>query len=494
VRNKSYMRENKQSDESIRPTTYPNKARRCAAEGDEARGLTEGNTNEASEVRTRSRGALPPGLERVRESAVRGKRKQFTALLHHVTEELLNEAYHALNRKAVPGVDEVTWEAYGEELPKKIRELHTRLHLGTYKAKASKRARLEKPDGGVRLLGISAVEDKIVQAALTRVLNAIYESDFLGFSYGFRPHRDPHQALDAVSVGIERRKINWLLDADIRGYFDSISHRWLIKFVEHRVGDRRIIRLIKKWLSAGVMDGKELEKTKQGTPQGATISPLLANVYLHYVFDQWAHQWRKRMARGDMIIVRYADDFVVGFQHRLDAVRFQAALAERLKKFELELHPDKTRIVEFGRFALTNRKEKGLGKPETFNFLGFTHICSKNRKGKFLLRRKTIKSRFRKKLQEIKLKLQARMHEVIEKQGAWLRSVLNGYFNYHAVPTNSAIIQQFRTEIARFWLATLRRRGQKKPITWEKLQPHLEKWLPRARLRRSFPTVKCVMT
>lgn len=494
MRNKTYMRENKQSDKPIRPTTYLNKARRCVAEGNEARGLTEGNEIGSSADRTQSWGTAQSGLDRVRESAVKDKRKRFTALLHHVTEELLMEAYKALNRKAVPGVDEVTWEKYGEELPKKLKELHNRIHLGTYKAKASKRARLEKPDGGVRLLGISAIEDKIVQSALTRVLNSIYESDFLGFSYGFRPHRNPHQALDAVSVGIGSRKIGWLLDADIRSYFDTISHQWLIKFVEHRIGDRRVIRLIKKWLAAGVMDGKQLEQTKVGTPQGATISPLLANVFLHYVFDQWAHQWRKKNARGEIIIVRYADDFVVGFQHRSDALRFQSELAERLKKFELELHPDKTRILEFGRFAQSNREEKGLGKPETFNFLGFTHICSKNRNGKFLIRRKTIKSRFRKKLQDVKLKLRKRMHQVIEVQGAWLRSVLNGYFNYHAVPTNSAIIQQFRTEIARFWLLTLRRRGQKKPITWEQLQPHLIKWLPRARLRRPFPVLKVVIT
>lgn len=494
MRNKSYMRENKQSDRPIGPTNYPNKARRCAAEGEEARGLTKGNADEASKDRTPSRESLPPGIERVRRSAVKEKRQRFTALLHHVTEELLSEAYYALNRKAVPGVDEVTWKMYGEELPKKLKDLHNRVQNGTYKAKASKRARLNKPDGGVRLLGISAIEDKIVQAALCRVLNAIYESDFLGFTYGFRPHRNPQQALAAVSVGIGRRKIGWILDADIRGYFDNISHEWLIKFVEHRIGDQRVVRLIKKWLAAGVMDGEHLEEAKRGTPQGATISPLLANLYLFYVFDQWAHQWRSRSTRGDVIIVRYADDFVVGFQYHSDALRFQTELIERLKKFELELHPDKTRIIEFGRFALSNREERGAGKPETFNFLGFTHICSKNRNGKFMIRRHTIKSRFRKKLQEVKRKLRARMHEVLEVQGAWLRSVLNGYFNYHAVPTNSAIIQQFRTEICRFWILTLRRRGQKKLITWDQLQPHIERWLPRARLRQSFPVVQGVIT
>ena len=314
MRNKSFMREDKQSDEPIVPTTSRNKASRCAADGNEGSGSTKGNTNKTAKDRTQSRRALPAGLERVRSSAVADKQLKFTALLHHVTEHLLLEAYKALNRKAVPGVDGETWETYGTGVELKLKELHSRIHRGTYRAKPSKRARLEKPDGGERQLGVSAIEDKIVQGALCRVLNAIYESDFLGFSYGFRPHRSPHQALDALHVGIEIRKIGWLLDADIRSYFDTISHEWLIKFVEHRIGDKRVIRLIKKWLSAGVMDGEQLEKAKRGTMQGATISPLLANIYLHYVFDQWAQHWRKQHAEGDMIIVRYADDFVVGFQ------------------------------------------------------------------------------------------------------------------------------------------------------------------------------------
>jgi len=407
--------------------------------------------------------------------------------MHHVTVERLREAYWSLNRKAATGVDGVTWGQYGQDLERNLEDLHDRLQTGKYRARPSRRAYIPKADGRQRPLGIATLEDKIAQGAVVAVLNAIYEVDFLGFSYGFRPGRNQHQALDALTVGIVRKKVNWVLDADIRGYFDAIDHEWLVKFLEHRIADRRILRLIRKWLAAGVLEDGKMTKSEVGSPQGASVSPLLANIYLHYVFDLWVHDWRKRYAQGDMIVVRYADDTVVGFQQRPDAERFLAELRERMRKFVLELHPEKTRLIEFGRYAAERRKRRGLGKPETFTFLGFTHICGKTEKGSFLVLRHTIGKRMRAKLQEVKTELGRRMHEATPKQGAWLRSVVRGYFAYHAVPTNVRALGAFRTQVTRHWRHALNRRSQKGMVTWERMTRIADRWLPKARILHPWP-------
>jgi len=390
---------------------------------------------------------MSPGLERVRTAARLRKKERFTALLHHVTVDLLRDAYSWLKRDAAAGADGVTWDDYGADLEVNLADLHARIHRGAYRAQPSRRVYIPKPDGRQRPLGIAALEDKIVQRALVEVLNAIYEEDFLGFSYGFRPGRGQHDALDALAVGITSRKVNWILDADIAAFFDTVSHDWLIRFVEHRIGDKRVIRLIRKWLKAGVLEDDRIETTEMGTPQGAVISPLLANIYLHYVFDLWAERWRQREAKGDMIIVRYADDIVVGFQHRHEAERFTSELAQRLADFALQLHPDKTRLIEFGRHAAANRKGRGLGKPEVFDFLGFTHICGRSRKGRFQLRRQSRRDRLRAKLREIRDDLWQHRHTPIEEQGSWLQHVMTGWFAYHAVPVNGPSLCTFRNVV-----------------------------------------------
>jgi group II intron reverse transcriptase/maturase len=413
---------------------------------------------------------------------------RFTALFHHVDIDRLRAAFHALKKGAAPGVDGVTWEQYAEHLEDSLRDLHRRLHQGAYRAKPSRRAYIPKADGRQRPLGIASLEDKIVQRATVEVLNVIYETDFLGFSYGFRPGRSQHHALDALAVGIQKKKVNWVLDADIRGFFDAIDHGWLVKFVEHRVGDRRVLRLIQKWLSAGVMENGTWTKGEVGSPQGATVSPLLANLYLHYVLDLWVHQWRKKQAHGDVVVVRYADDFIVGFQHRTDAERFLAELRDRLAKFQLELHPDKTRLVAFGRFALSQRRECGLkGMPETFNFLGFTHICGSARSGNFYLRRQTMRTRMTAKLHEVSTEMQRRRQEPIPDQGRWLASVVRGHCAYYGVPTNSKALNAFRTGVAKSWHRSLRRRGQRRPITWERVQRHVAHWIPTVRIAHPWP-------
>ncbi len=326
--------------------------------------------------------------------------------------DLLRDSYYALKRQAAPGVDGVTWQEYETGLEGRLTDLHNRVHRGAYRAQPSRRVYIPKADGRQRPLGIAALEDKIVQQAVVTILNQIYEVDFKGFSYGFRPGRSPHQALDALTVGIQRKRVNWVLDADIRGFFDNMSHEWTMKFVEHRVADRRILRLIQKWLKAGVSEDGQWSESKVGTPQGAVVSPLLANVYLHYVFDLWIEAWRQKVATGDVIVVRYADDLVVGFENRTEAERFLEAFRERLAKFGLELHPEKTRLIEFGRFAAQDREKRGEGKPETFTFLGFTHYCGKRRSnGAFIVWRKTAKKRMVAKLQAIKAELRLRMHE-----------------------------------------------------------------------------------
>ena len=381
----------------------------------------------------------------------------------------------------------MTWHAYGEDLEVNLQQLLDRVHRGVYRAKASRRVFIAKTDGRQRPLGVASLEDKVLQSAVVSVLNAVYESDFMGFSYGFRPGRSQHNALDAVAVGIYIKKVNWVLDADIRGFFDAIDHECLLRFVEHRIGDKRILRLIRKWLSAGVMEDGRWHASTTGTPQGATASPLLANIYLHYVFDLWAHQWRSRQARGDMIIVRYADDIVVGFQHREEAERFWQDMAQRLSEFALELHPDKTRLLQFGRYAAQNRIRKGLGKPETFDFLGFTHICGKSRAGQYQIKRQTSRKRLVAKLVQVKEVLMRHRHKSIPEQGTWLRSVVRGYFNYHAVPLNFAALTKFRWEIGRIWRRTLQRRSQKHKMTWARFCRLSERWLPKPRIIHPWP-------
>lgn len=483
------MHEAEKSDPAIVAVKPANKAERSAAELGEPRAGAEENASQVGARRTPSREGASYGLERVRQAARLKKEERFTALLHHLDVDRLREAYFALKREAAPGVDGVTWADYGQGLEVRLADLHGRVHRGSYRAQPVRRRVIPKPDGRQRPLGIAALEDKIVQRGLAEVLNAIYEEDFLGFSYGFRPGRGQHDALDALAVGIDRTAVNWVLDADIAGFFEAVDHEWLISFVEHRIGDRRVIRLIRKWLKTGVMDedGRKTP-TKVGTPQGAVISPLLANIYLHYVFDLWARQWRHRHARGNVIFVRYADDIVAGFEHKADAERFWADLKARLARFALTLHPDKTRLVEFGQHAAANRARRGLGKPETFDFLGFTHISGRDRRGGFQLKRKSRRDRRAAKLREIKEDLRRRWHEPIPEQGRWLKQVLTGWYNYHAVPTNSSALSRFRTHVARLWLTALRRRSQRDRTTWARMHGIANRWLPQPRILHPWPS------
>jgi RNA-directed DNA polymerase len=476
------------SDSAIVAGKPTNNAERSAAEPVEPRAEAEGNASQQSTGRAQERGTVSQALERIRQAAKQRKKEKFTALLHHVSVDLLGEAFGDLRADAAPGVDALTWRDYEQNLERNLEDLHARVHRGAYRALPSRRVYIPKPDGGQRPLAVAALEDKIVQRAITAVLNAIYEEDFLGLSYGFRPGRGAHDALDALVVGITSRKVNWILDADIQRFFDTVSHEWLIRFVEHRVGDPRILRLIRKWLKAGVLEGEVVTPGDRGTGQGAVISPLLANIYLHYVFDLWVNRWRRREAKGDVIIVRYADDFIVGFQHESDAQRFLDAMCQRLQEFALSLHPDKTRLIEFGRFAATNRERRGFGKPETFNFLGFTFICGKSRAGKFLIHRKSRRDRMRARLKEIKEGMRLRMHWPIPQQGKWLAQVVGGYFNYHAVPTNSRSLRTFLRCITYLWHRMLRRRGQRDRTMWLKVTRLVNDYLPRPRILHPWPS------
>lgn len=435
-------------------------------------------------------------MARIRKAAEKDEALRFTNLLHHITADLLREAYHSLKRKAAPGVDDVSWKEYGRGLEKRLADLHDRVHGGRYRAKPSKRTWIPKPDGRQRPIGIAATEDKIVQHAMSRVLNQIYEEDFANFSYGFRPGRNPHDALDALWVGITQRKVSWVLDADISGFFDSINHDWLIKFVEHRIADRRVTGLLRKWLRAGVSEEGEWSRTTVGTPQGAVISPLLANIFLHYVLDLWVKQWRKKEARGEVIIVRYADDFVMGFQYRGDAGRFVQEVRKRFAKFGLEMHSEKTRLIEFGRFAVADRARRGQSKPETFDFLGFTHICAKTRKtGRFTVHRKTISKRMRAKAKAIKEEILRRRHEPVPEQGKWLRAVVQGHFNYYAVPGNTFALGEFRTQVIRAWFRALRRRSHKaRTLNWPRMQRLIETWITPVRVLHPYPNQRLVVT
>src|SRR6201984_2925973 len=484
------MHDSEKSDSAIVAVKPPNKAGLPVAEAVEPRAGAKGNADQQRTHRTQSRKRVTQALTRVRQAARHRKKERFTALLHHLNVDTLRTAFLALKRKAAPGVDGVTWQDYEADLEPNLEDLHGRVQQGVYRPKTSRRTYIPKADGRQRPLAIAALEDKIVQGACVMVLNAIYEEDFLGFSYGFRPGRGPHDALDALAVAVTRRKVNHILDADIRDFFGSVNHDWLIRFLEHRIGDKRIIRLIRKCLKAGILEDGIVSVAESGTGQGSVISPLLANIYLHYVFDLWAERWRRREARGDMIVVRYADDLVVGFEHEGDARRFLDAMRDRLGKFALSLHPDKTRLIEFGRFAATDRKLRGLGKPETFTFLGFTFICGLSRCGNFQLQRKTRRDRMLGKLKDIKAELRRRMHQPIPEQGRWLRQVVTGHFAYYAVPTNSRALSAFRHHVTDLWRRTLRRRSQKDGFTWDRMTRLVDDWLPQPRILHPWPDVR----
>lgn len=482
------MHESKKSDlakVAMKPT---NKAGSdTAAEPMEPRARAEGNAIQQSTHRTLMRARVSQALGRVRQAAKARKKERFTALLHHINLDLLRLSFYALKRSAAPGVDGVTWQDYESDLERNLQDLFSRVHRGAYRALPSRRQYIPKPDGRQRPLGIAALEDKILQRAVVAVLNAIYEEDFLGFSYGFRPKRSQHDALDALIVGVERKKVNWILDLDVRDFFGTVSHEWLVRFLEHRIGDKRILRLIRKWLKAGVLEEGVVTQSETGTPQGATISPLLANAYLHYALDLWAQQWRKRHATGDMIIVRYADDVVLGFEHEAEAKRFLEELRTRLQEFSLLLHPDKTRLIEFGRYAAARRSQRGLSKPETFTFLGFTLICGQTRTGQFQILRKTRRDRMRATLMRVKVELRRRMHRPIPEQGYWLRQVTTGFFAYHAVPMNSRALGAFRHHLAVLWKRTLLRRSQTATMTWERMLSLVKAWLPPPRILHPWP-------
>jgi group II intron reverse transcriptase/maturase len=483
------MHAGRKSDGCVIPEKLPNNAGLLpAAEVVEGRRPTKGNMESTAASRTLSRFDASIARLRVREAARRDRRARFTALLHHVTVDLLRDSFLALKREAAPGVDGLTWKQYEEHLEERVLNLHERVHVGTYRAQPSRRVYIPKADGRQRPLGIAALEDKIVQQAVATVLNLVYEGDFLGFSYGFRLQRGAHDALDALWMGLMGKKVNWVLDADIQGFFDTIDHGWLCKFLEHRIADRRILRLIRKWLKAGVSEDGRSSQTSVGTPQGAVISPLLANVFLHYVFDLWVQQWRSRQATGDVIVVRYADDFVLGFQHRDEAEWFLHQLRERFQKFGLALHPDKTRLIEFGRFAAKNRQRRGGRKPETFDFLGFTHCCGRKfQSGRFHVRRKTVNKRLRAKLQAVKQTLLRRRHEPIQQQGRWLCSVVRGYYLFHAVPGNLRAMAAFQREVARSWLVALRRRSQRSRLNWMCFRAIVTRWIPAPKVLHPHP-------
>src|SRR6266568_3517067 len=477
----------KESDSGILPMNQSNKDGTTPAQSGEERPLIKENAGQPNTYPTQSGKGVSQGLAGVRKAARENKEMKFTALLHHLTVDLLRESFYSLKRKAAPGVDGVTWQEYEDGLEDRLIDLHGRVHRGAYRAMPSRRVYIEKEDGRQRPLAVPAIEDKLVQHAVVTILNQIYEEDFLGFSYGFRPGRSQHQALDALSYALLKKKVNYVLDADIRGFFDNLDKSWMVKFVEHRVADPRILRLIQKWLNAGVMEEGKWSDTKAGSPQGSVISPLLANIYLHYAFDLWVNVWRKKYAQGEVVVIRYADDTIAGFQYQTDADHFLENLRERLGKFGLELHPDKTRRIEFGRFAEQNRKRRGEGRPETFDFLGFTHISGKNGLGRFMVRRTTIRKRMRAKLRQVKQQLRQRMHDPVPQTGEWLKSVVQGYFNYHAVPGNLESLAAFRNRTLGLWWRTLRRRSQKHRLSWTRMLTLAQRWLPPPRALHPYP-------
>jgi len=484
------------SDSSVVPEKPPNKTEGPVAEVVEGRGLAKGNLRGQNAGRTQSHNPQASNaLTRVRQVAKENKEERFTSLMHHIYDiDRLRAAYDATKRYAASGVDGETWGSYGRALESNLRDLSGRLARGGYRAKPARRAFIPKTDGRLRPIGVPALEDKIVQRSTVEVLNAIYEEDFREISYGFRPQRNPHMALDALAVAIQTKKVNWVLDADIRSFFDTLDHGWLVKFLGHRIADERVVHLIQKWLNAGVlqMDG-ELIRSTEGTVQGGSVSPLLANIYLHYVFDLWIGQWRKKRSHGDVVVVRYADDFVVGFEHREDAEQFQAELFQRFKEFGLELHSEKTRLIPFGRKPAEKWRSGNGDKPGTFNFLGFTHTCGTTRKGTFMVRRQTVRARMRRKLHEVKEQLRRRMHDLIPEQGAYLRSVVRGHVQYYGVPMNGPSISLFCYAVAHLWHRSLRRRSHKSRLNWSRFQRIVNRWLPPARICHSYPSLARVV-
>jgi group II intron reverse transcriptase/maturase len=488
------MNERGKSDKPIQPEKSPNKVEQSAAEGMEGRGLAEGNSVQQNASRTPSRSDAPSALERVRQAAKGNKEMRFTALYHHIYDpEMLRWAYYQLKRRAAPGVDGETWQHYGEALEENIQDLSHRLKRGAYRAKPVRRTYIPKGEGRQRPLGVTALEDKLVQRATVEVLNAIYETDFLGFSYGFRPERNQHNALDALHVGLDTKKVNWVLDLDIKSFFDRISHEQLIKFIRHRIADRRVVRLIQKWLNAGVLEDGEWKRMQEGTPQGGSASPLLANIYLHYALDLWVQSWRRKRTGEDVIVVRYADDVVMGFQRKSVAQQFWEELKQRMRKFGLELHPEKTRLLEFGRYAVERRRERGQGKPETFNFLGFTHICGETGSGQFAVLRQTNRKRMQAKLEEVKAELRRRMHDPIPEVGKWLRSVVSGHMRYYGVPSNGPALYTFRWKVGRLWHRVLSRRSQKGRVLWDRMRRLIAHWLPPVRTVHPYPSQRLVV-
>ena len=481
------MYERGKSDSAVGATKPANKAERSAAELVEQRAGTKGNADQQSTRRAQERESVSQALGRIRQAAKQRKKEKFTTLFHHISDELLRLSFFEIKKDAAPGVDGLMWQDYEAGLDRNIEDLHDRVQRGAYRALPSRRQYIPKPDGRQRPIAIAALEDKIVQRATAAVLNTIYEEEFLGFSYGFRPKRNQHDALDALAVGITSTRVNWILEVDVRSFFDEVSQPWLMKFLEHRIADPRILHLIQKWLKAGILEDGVVTVSEKGTGQGSVISPLLANAYLHYSFDLWAERWRRREATGDMIIVRYADDIVVGFEHETDARRFWDAMRVRLQEFSLSLHPEKTRLIEFGRHAANKRKQRGLGKPATFNFLGMTFICGKSRGGKFLLKRRTRRDRMQAKIKEVAGELRRRMHQSIPQHGKWLKQVITGFFNYHAVPTNWAALGAFRAEITERWRRTLSRRSQKGGLTWARMEKLADNWLPKPRILHPWP-------
>lgn len=474
----------RKSDNSIVSEKSLNNDACWSTEKMEKRELAKGNSDQGSRFRAQIREYLSQDLYRVREAAQREKRMKFTTLWHHVYNiNRLREAYFRLKKNSAAGVDGETWISYGEDLETNLDDLSARLKRGGYRAPAVKRVYIPKADGRQRPIGIPTLEDKIVQSVTSEVLQCVYEVDFKDFSYGFRPGRSQHDALDALFLGL-KGSVNWVLDADISGFFDAIDHEWLMKFVEHRIGDTRVLRHIRKWLKAGVLEDGILRQTEMGTPQGGSISPLLANIYLHYAFDNWAQRWD---ATGVMHITRYADDFIVGFENRADAQKFLTELHVRLGRFNLKLHPVKTRLIEFGRCAASTRRVRGEGKPETFDFLGFTHICGKTRQGKFTVVRKSKQKRVAAKLKELRMELRQRLHAPVNEVGKWLRSVVQGHYNYYGVPGNMRSLQNFRFQVVWHWRRSLSRRSQKGYCTWQQLDVLTKRWIPYPCIVHPFP-------
>jgi RNA-directed DNA polymerase len=489
----------RKSDRCVVLVKLPNKAAGgtpAAAEVVEGRRRAEGNAVQQRMSRRSKRAYdMQTALDGIRQTAAGRPGAKFPTLMHHIYQvERLRAAYMACKRDAAAGVDGQTWKGYGEDLERNLLDLSDRLGRGGYRPQPVKRAYIDKADGSKRPLGVPALEDKIVQRATVEVLNAIYEQDFLGFSYGFRPGKSAHNALDAVAVGVEIRKVSWILDADISKFFDTIEHDWLVRFIEHRVADVRVVRLIKKWLHAGVLEDGQIKVSALGTVQGGSISPLLANVYLHYAFDQWVEQWRRRHARGDMIIVRYADDWVAGFQWQGDAERFKREVAHRLEKFGLKLHEHKTRLIEFGRFARERRSRRGQGKPETFDFLGFTHCCGLTRQGKFVVLRLTSSKRMRAKLLAVGQELRRRLTRPTDEQGQYLRAVVSGHTRYFGVPRNGRRLHTFRFRVARLWHKALCRRGHKRPVKWQRMRVLVDRWLPTPCICHPYPNQRLIVT